>query len=114
MRSVIVGVQRACRGHSVKKQLGKATEVWVAAAGTAAQEHKRRAVAGRNGACTPLRPADRPRDPTGCTRVLFSRSAFLPFELAVLRVHMQSSANKRKIRVVNTDFMTCSKSCFYL
>lgn len=114
LRSVIVSVQRACHGHSVKNNSAKQQrfrlqrQVWQRSC------TKRRAVAGRNAARMLLRPADRSRDPTGSTQVFFPGMVFFRIEFAVFRVHVQRSTNKRKIRVVNTDFMTCPKSCFYL
>lgn len=114
LRSVIVSVQRACHGHSVKNNSAKQQRFRLQRQVRQGSCTKRRAVAGRNAARMLLRPADRSRDPTGSTQVFFPGQVFFLIEFAVFRVHMQRSANKRKIRVANTDFMTCPKSCFYL
>lgn len=53
-----------------------------------------------------------PGIPLVALRSFISRSGSLSFELAELRVHMQRSANKRKIRVVNTDFYDIPSPAF--
>lgn len=83
LRSVIVGVQRACRGHSVRNNWATQPRFQLQRQVPQPSSTKGRAVAGRNASCTPLRPADRSRDPTGCSRVFFPRSGFLSFELTV-------------------------------